>query len=444
MLIMSISRPLLPAGADAGADVPARQLSAINRHNRQLFDLLVGAKQAQDSPQARNANLMGLSYAMASPGKPQEATGKPLRVRHLGKPSPWEPLGWPLGTTGLAVLFFSEAQEGQMSICLRRREFIAALGGAAAWPLAARAQQGARMRRIGVLMTGDESPGVKALVSALTQALAGLGWTDGRNVRMDLRWGGGDINRTRASAQELVGLQPDIIMAGGGTVTVALQQETRTIPIVFVMGPDPVASGIVARLDRPGGNATGFAARQASLGGKWLELLSEIAPGLKRAAFMFNPDTPLASAYMPSLETAAQSLKVEPIIAPVHSDAEIESAIIALGREPGGGLVVVPDGFIGPHRASIILAAARNNVPAISYFSAFARDGGLLSYGPDQSETFRRAASYVDRILRGDKPGDLPVQFPTKFEMVVNRKTATALGLEVPLSILVRADEVIE
>jgi putative ABC transport system substrate-binding protein len=208
---------------------------------------------------------------------------------------------------------------------------------------------------------------------------------------------------------------------------------------------EPVAQRIVARLDRPRGNITGFALFEASLGGKWIELLSEIAPGLKRAAIMFNPDTaPYASAYTPSLETAAGSLKVVPIVAPVHSDVEIETAITALGREPGGGLVVMPDGWTLVHRVPIILAAARNNVPAVYANSAYARDGGLLSYGPDQVDNFRRAATYVDRILRGAKPGDLPVQFPSKFEMAVNLKTAKALGLTVPQSILLRADEVIE
>jgi putative ABC transport system substrate-binding protein len=226
--------------------------------------------------------------------------------------------------------------------------------------------------------------------------------------------------------------------------TVALQPETRTIPIVVAGGGDPVAIGIVERLDRPGGNVTGFANLEASLGGKWLELLSEIAPGLKRVAFMFNPDTITASAYMPSLATAARSLKVEPIIAHIHSDADIETAIIALGRERGGGLVVVPDGFISLHRAAIISAAARNNVPAVFWQSDFAREGGLLSYGPDPAAMFRGAATYVDRILRGEKAGDLPVQFPTKFEMLVNLKTAKALGLAIPPSILLRVDEVIE
>jgi putative ABC transport system substrate-binding protein len=326
---------------------------------------------------------------------------------------------------------------------IRRREFIMVLG-AAAWPLAARAQQGNRVRRIGVLVPADENdPWAKTLVSAFTQALAGLGWADGRNVQMELRWAGDDINRTRTLAQELVGLQPEIILAGMTQATVALQRETRTIPIVFASVTDPVAQRIVGRLDRPSGNVTGFANLEATLGGKWLELLSEIAPGLKRAAIMFNPDAALVSAYMPSFETAARSLKVALIPAPVHSDAEIETAINILGQEPGGGLVV-PGGFTFTHYAQIISAAARNNVPAVYVSSEAARDGGLLSYGVDRVDIFRRAATYVDRILRGEKPGDLPVQLPTKFEMVVNRKTAKALGLAVPPSILLRADEVIE
>jgi len=224
----------------------------------------------------------------------------------------------------------------------------------------------------------------------------------------------------------------------------AVQRETRTIPIVFARVADPIASGIVARLDRPTGNITGFAVLEAPMGGKWLELLSEIAPGLNRVAIMFNPDTAPVSTYMPSLETAARSLKLAPLIAPVHGDAEIEMAIIALGREPGGGLVVMPDAFTLAHRVAIVLAAASNNVPAVYWSLAFARDGGLLSYGLDPQDTFRRAASYVDRILRGAKPAELPIQLPTKFEMTVNLKTAKSLGLTVPQSILLRADEVIE
>jgi putative ABC transport system substrate-binding protein len=331
-----------------------------------------------------------------------------------------------------------------MTVLIARRKFVVALGGAAAWPLAARAQQGDRVRRIGYLTSLDENdPLAKSGISAFTQALAGWGWTDGRNVRMDLRWARGDTNRMRGLAQELVGLKPDIIVTLG-PATAAVQRETQTIPIVFTNVGDPVVSGIVERLNRPGGNVTGFALFEPSLGGKWLELLSEIAPGLKRAAFMFNPDRAIASAFMPSLETAARLLKVEPVIAHIHSDAEIETAIIVLGREPGGGLVVLPDGFIAAHRAPIISAAARSNVPAVFWLSDFARQGGLLSYGPDPLDLDRRAATYVDRILRGEKPGDLPVQFPTKFEMVVNLKSAKALGLAVPPSIMLRATEVIE
>jgi len=286
---------------------------------------------------------------------------------------------------------------------IKRRTFIAGLGSAAAWPLAARAQQGDRVRRIGVLLPGDENdPGAKAYLLAFTQALAGLGWTDGRNMRIDLRWTGDDINRIRALAQELVGLQPDIIFTEGTPATAAVQRETRTIPIVFAGVSEPVASGIVPGLKQPGGNVTGFAILEASLAGKWLELLSEIAPGLKRAAIMFNPETAHVSTYMPSFETAARSLKVAPIIASVHSDAEIETTIIALGREQGGGLIVMPDVFMTAHRAPIISAAARNNVPAVYPVSAFARDGGLLSYGVQQVDLFRRAATYMHRILRGE------------------------------------------
>jgi putative ABC transport system substrate-binding protein len=328
---------------------------------------------------------------------------------------------------------------------MKRREFIAGLGGAVAWPLAGHAQQPERVRRIGVLQGLDENDRLgKARISAFIQALAGFGWTDGRNVRIDVRGGGLDTNKIRALAHELVGLQPDVILAGGTPPSVALQRETSTIPIVFTSVVDPVASGLVARLDRPTGNITGFANFEPTLGGKWLELLSEIAPGLKRAAIMFNPDINPRSLLMPSFEAAARSLKVELIIAPVHSDVEIETAMVALGREPGGGLVLIPDVFTITHGASIISAAARNNVPAVNRYSFFARDGGLLSYGPDPVESYRRAASYVDRILRGAKPSELPVQFSTKFEFVINLKTAKALGLTIPPNLLAIADEVIE
>jgi putative ABC transport system substrate-binding protein len=325
---------------------------------------------------------------------------------------------------------------------VRRREFIAGLGVAAAHPLMARAQQADRVRRIGVLMGWDESDTeAKGYLSAFTQGLAELGWTDGRNMRMDVRWAAANVDRARTFAKGLVDLQPDAILATTTPVTAALQRETRTIPIVFAGPPDPVGDGFVASLPRPGGNITGFINVEVGMAGKWLQLLT---PGVKRAAIMFNPDTSPASLFVPSFETAARSLKVEPIIAPVHSDAEIEAAITALGREPGGGFVVISEAFAIAHRAPIILAAARNNVPAVYSLSAFARGGGLLSYGIDAVDVFRRAATYVDHILHGAKPGELPVQFPTKFEIVVNLKTAKALGLTVPQSILLSADEVIE
>jgi len=300
---------------------------------------------------------------------------------------------------------------------MRRRQFIAAIGGAAAWPLAARAQQGDRVRRIGVLNTADEV--LKARISAFIQTFADLGWTDGRNVRIDFRSGGVDLNRIRALAQELVGLKPDVILAITTPATVALQRETRTIPIVFSGVGDPVASGLVERLNRPGGNTTGFALYEPSLGGKWLELLSEIAPGLKRVAVMFNPDTAPALSTMPSLETAARSLKVVQIIAPVHSDAEIETAITTLGRDPGAGLVVMGDPFTAAHRAPIILAAARNKVPAVNPLSAFARDGGLLSYGPDLAQPNGHEDGCAPAVLqrlhpRGSRNGSAKVTAPVR------------------------------
>jgi putative tryptophan/tyrosine transport system substrate-binding protein len=295
-----------------------------------------------------------------------------------------------------------------------------------------------------VLMTPDDPEG-KAYLSGFTQGLAELGWTDGRNLRMDVRWEGNSVDRMRMFAKELVDLQPDVILAGATPGTAALQRETRTIPIVFCNVSDPVGSGFVAGLPRPGGNITGFSRSDASLAGKWLELLTEIAPGVNRVAAMFNPDTApyVRSYYLPSLEAAARSFKVAPITAPIHSDAEIETVITSLGREPGGGLVVMP-GAGASHLPLIISLAARNNVPAVYSFSGPVKGGGLLSYGPDIRDMFRRAAPYVDRILRGMKPSELPIQLPIKFVMALNAKTAKALGLTVPQSILLSADEVIE
>jgi putative tryptophan/tyrosine transport system substrate-binding protein len=313
--------------------------------------------------------------------------------------------------------------------------------------LAARAQQADRVRHVGVLMPfGETDPEAKAELSGFTQGLVELGWTEGRNLRMDVRWAAGNVDRMRMFAKELVDLQPDVIFAISTPVTAALQRETRTIPIIFVLVADPIGEGFVASLPRPGGNLTGFIYTEAGVAGKWVELLTEIAPGLARAAIMFNPDTVAGggSYYLPSFEAAARSLKVAPMTAPVRSEAEIETVMTSLGREPGGGLVAIADGFMQVHRAPIILLAARKNVPAIYGNSAWVRDGGLLSYGPSIADIFRRGAPYVDRILRGAKPADLPVQLPVKFGMALNAKTAKALGLTVPRSILLRADEVIE
>jgi putative tryptophan/tyrosine transport system substrate-binding protein len=257
---------------------------------------------------------------------------------------------------------------------------------------------------------------------------------------MDVRWAAGNVDLMRTFAKELVDLRPEIVFAATTPATAALQRETRTIPIVFVSVSDPVGAGFVARLPRPGGNLTGFISEEASVAGKWLELLTEIAPTVKRAAIMFNPGTAPGggSYYLPAFEAAARSLKVAPIAAPVHSDADIEMVITSLGRESGGGVVVSTDAFMIVQRAPVILLAARNNVPAVYQTSVFAREGGLLSYGPDRVDIFRRSASYIDRILRGAKPADLPVQLPVKFEMAINLKTAKTLGLTVPQSMPTR------
>jgi ABC-type uncharacterized transport system substrate-binding protein len=331
---------------------------------------------------------------------------------------------------------------------MRRREFITLTGGAVAtWPLGARAQQPNQLRRIGVLMAQAASdPVAVTYLSRFAQGLLEVGWTAGSNVRMDVRWASGELDRMRTYAKELVALQPDVILSNGTAVTAVLQRETKTIPIVFVVVSDPVGSGFVASLPSPGGNITGFINLEAKLGGKWLELLTEIAPRIKRVAMIFNPDTAagLGAYYGPPFEAAALSLNVEPISSPVHNDAEIETVVTSLGREPRGGLVVMPDTFTFTHRAPIIRSAARNSVPAVYWNSPYAREGGLLSYGVDNADLYRSSASYVDRILRGAKPADLPVQVPTKYETVVNLKTAKELGVTVPQSLLVVADEVIE
>jgi putative ABC transport system substrate-binding protein len=332
---------------------------------------------------------------------------------------------------------------------MKRREFVALLGGSAiavAWPLAAHAQQG-RMRRVGILMGWDENaPAAERLLPSLTQRLHELGWIEGRNIRLDVRWAAGNVDRMRAFAKELVGLAPDLILASTTPATTALHQETRTVPIVFVVVSDPVGAGLVASLSRPGANITGFINLEPTMGGKWLELLKEIAPSVKRIAIMFNPDTaPKGGLYfLPSFEAAARSLNVAPITTPVHSEAEIEAAIMMLGREPGGGLVVESDGFMTVHRAKILSLATQYKVPVISDRTLPTELGGLLSYGPVDDDMYLGAALYVDRILRGANPAELPVQVPTKFEMRLNLNTARTLGLSIPPSILTRADKVIE
>jgi putative ABC transport system substrate-binding protein len=329
---------------------------------------------------------------------------------------------------------------------MRRRQFIAGLGSVGVWPVAARAQQPDRMRRIGVLTSiNEDDPEGQVQMDLFTRALQDLGWTEGRNLRMDVRWAV-ETDRINLFARELVGLQPDVIVSNTTATTVAFQRETRTIPIVFLTVSDPVGSGFVESIARPGGNITGFLFQEAGMTGKWLQLLVEIAPHIKRAAIMFNPESGGSRPYfrLPTFDAAAQSLNVEPIVAQVRDDADIEAAMTSLAREPGGGVVVVPSGFTQAHRATITSAAARNNLPAVYGNSVTPRDGRLLSYGVVIRDSYRRSAAYVDRILRGAKPADLPVQLPVQFEMVVNLKTAKALGLTVPQSILLRADEVIE
>jgi putative tryptophan/tyrosine transport system substrate-binding protein len=331
---------------------------------------------------------------------------------------------------------------------MRRREFITFLGGAAAaWSVAARAQQADRIRRIGVLMGyASTDPEGQALLAEFTRHLAELGWAEGRNVRIDVRWGGSNVDLLHTFAKELIGLQPDVLLASSTPTTAALARETQTIPIIFTLIADPVGNRFVASLSHPGGNITGFSVLEASVASKSFELLRELAPGIKRVAMMFNPDTaPIVnSMFMPVFETTAKSFNIAPIAAPVHSDAEIETLIISLGREPGGALFGGPDSFITNHRATIISLAVRNHLPTVFENPVFARDGALVSYGADFRDNFGRSARYVDIILRGAKPSELPVQMPVKYLLSINLKTAKALGLTVPPGLLVAADEVIE
>jgi putative ABC transport system substrate-binding protein len=329
---------------------------------------------------------------------------------------------------------------------MKRRAFITLLGGAAAgWPLAARAQQGERMRRIGVLMGTDESdPDQKALVSAFVHALADLGWRDGRNIGIDYRWASGDTGRLREQAAELARLAPDVVVAQGTPATTALRHTAPATAIVFVMVTDPVGSGLVSSLAHPAGNITGFTNYEYALGGKWLETLREIAPRVNRVAVIHNADNAAAPGQLRTIEAAAPTLGVQVTPAPVRSAAEIEHAITTFAPGVNGGLVVLVDFITLTHRDLIVTLAAHHRLPAIFNVRVFVKSGGLVSYSINPIDLFYRAASYVDRILKGAKAADLPVQQPTKFELHVNLKTAKALGLEVPARLLARADEVIE
>jgi putative ABC transport system substrate-binding protein len=328
---------------------------------------------------------------------------------------------------------------------MNRRDFIALLGGVAAWPLAARAQQGERVRRIGLLMgTADNREG-QARVTALKQGLQELGWIDGRNIQIEARFGAADAGRIRAHAAELVTFAPDVLVCHTTAVIRALRQATSSIPIVMAAVNDPVEQGFVSSLAHPGGNITGFAFVDFQMVGKWLEILKEVAPDISRVALMFNPDTsPYYYLYLRSFEAEPRSIAVEVTAAPVRDTAEIEEAIVKLGREPGSGLIVAPDAFTIVHQHLFIRLAQQHRLPAVYFLRTSVAQGALMSYGPDIYDNFRRSASYVDRILKGAKPADLPVQQPTKFELAINLKTAKALGLQISDKLLALADEVIE
>jgi putative ABC transport system substrate-binding protein len=328
---------------------------------------------------------------------------------------------------------------------MKRREFITLLGGSAvAWPLAARAQQGEPLRRIAMLVgTAENDPEAPLSSEAFRQTLNRLGWKEGANVRIDTRWGDGDPDRIRAYAKELIGTAPDVAVADSTPAALALQRESRTIPVIFIQAGNPVGSGLVANLARPGGNLTGSTNYVPSMGGKWLELLKEVAPRLARVAALFNPKTHTGQ-YWSVLEVATQSLGVTFSKAAVEDEGGIARAIETMAGEPAGGLVVMPDSFTMSHRETIVALAARHRVPTVYPFRVFATQGGLMSYGMNRVGVYHDAASYVDRVLRGEKPGDLPVQAPTTFELVVYLKTAKALGLDVPWILQQRADEVIE
>jgi putative tryptophan/tyrosine transport system substrate-binding protein len=330
---------------------------------------------------------------------------------------------------------------------MRRRDFITLLGATAVWPIAARAQPGP-VRRIGVLMNGaatETRP--QSYVAAFVQALRQLGWTEGQNLRIDVRWNAGDAALARLYAAQLIGLMPDVILASSTTNLTVIQQATSTVPVVFVQVSDPVEQGFVASVTKPGGNLTGFSMYEFSVGGKWVDLLKEIAPGLARVGVMFNPDTsPQSKFFMRSIEAAAPSLGVQAIVVPVRATADIEPAFESFARVPNGGLVLTTDTFTGLRQQLIAELAGRHRLPSISSQAEFVKHGGLIYYGANVNliDQFRQAATYVDRILKGAKPGDLPVQRADKYTLVINLKTARALGLTVPLPLLGLADEVIE
>jgi putative ABC transport system substrate-binding protein len=328
-----------------------------------------------------------------------------------------------------------------------RRKLVIAFGaGTLAIPFGSIAQPQAKIVRIAVLMGyAEEDPEARLRLAAFKEALAALGWADGRNLKIELRWAAGDAKRAATFAKELVALRPEVILANTTPVTAALQRETKNIPIVFTVVSDPVGSGFVKTLARPGGNITGFINLESSLIEKWLQLLKEIAPRINRVAVMFNPETaPYAEYYLQPLRAIAPKLNVEILEAAVRSATDIEAAITRLGRSPGGGLIAMTDSFITVNRKSIIELTARNKIPAIYWVGNIPAEGGLLSYGVDYYDLFRRSASYVDRILRGTKPADLPVEMPSKFELIINGKTAKALGLKIPQSLQIMATKVIE
>ena len=328
---------------------------------------------------------------------------------------------------------------------MRRREFITLLGGAAAWSIAARAQQSERMRRIGVLMNGAaDDPEGQARIAAFHQGLQESGWTLGRNARIDARWGAVDADSSRRYAAELVGLAPDVILAAASAAVAALQQTTRTIPIVFTTVADPVGAGFVETLAHPGGNITGFSLFEYTLSGKWLELLKEIAPSVTRAAVLRDASVGSGVGQYAIIQAVAPSLGVELRAIDVRDPGEIERAIVTFAQSQNGGLIIAGTSPAVVHRDLIITLAAHHQLPAVYPLPFMAHSGGLIAYGPDSVSPYRRAAAYVDRILKGEKPADLPVQAPTKYELVVNLKTAKALGLTIPQSVLTRADQVIE